>query len=98
VNLYIIIRYFHAEKRNIKVKYDAGWGTIINDDEKNSEYLPGIIKMTVLRIASLLQNESDSNIGITSKSFADSGTRTFINYTNFDKYLIQISNYKLLVI
>jgi hypothetical protein len=89
---------FPYGKRNIKVEYEAGWGITPNDDVVNSEYLPTVIKMTVLRIAALLQTESDSNIGVTSKSFADSGTRTFINTINFDKYLIQISNYKLLVI
>jgi hypothetical protein len=89
---------FPIGKRNIKVEYDAGWGITIDDDEVNSEYLPKIIKMTVLRIATLLQSESAGNIGVTSKSFADSGTRTFINTVNFDKYLVQISSYKLLVI
>ena len=59
-------------------------------------YLPEIIKSSILRIAALLQSESDSNTGITSKSFGDSGSRTFINYTNFDKYLSPISNYRLL--
>jgi hypothetical protein len=89
---------FPVGTRNIKVEYDAGWGITIDDDVANSEYLPEIIKMTVLRIATLLQSESDGNIGVTSKSFADSGTRTFINTVNFDKYLIQISNFKILVI
>jgi hypothetical protein len=89
---------FPCGKRNIKVEYDAGWGTIIDNDKRNSKYLPEIIKMTVLRIASLLETESNGNIGITSKSFSDSGTRTFINTVNFDKYLIQLSNYKLMVI
>jgi hypothetical protein len=89
---------FPYGKRNIKIEYDAGWGITPDNDIANSEYVPSIIRMTVLRIAALLQSESDSNIGITSKSFADSGTRTFINTINFDKYLIQISNYKLLII
>jgi hypothetical protein len=85
-------------KRNIKVEYDAGWGTTIDDDEDNSAYIPEIIKLTVLRIAALLQTESDSNIGVTSKSFADSGTRTFVNTVDYSRYLIQLSNYKILVI
>jgi hypothetical protein len=80
---------FPCGKRNIKVEYDAGY---LDAD------FPEIIKMTVLRIATLLQSESDNNIGVTSKSFADSGTRTFVNTVNFDKYLIQISNYKLIAI
>jgi hypothetical protein len=89
---------FSHGKRNIKIEYNAGWGITPDDDVANSEHLPEIIKMTVLRIATLLQSESDGNIGVTSKSFADSGNRTFVNTVNFDKYLIQISSYKLLVI
>jgi hypothetical protein len=58
--------------------------------------MPTIIKLTVLRIAALLQTESDNNIGVTGVSFGESGSRTFINTVNFDKYLIQISKYALL--
>jgi len=57
---------------------------------------PEIIKLTIMRIASILQTESDSNIGVTSKSFGDSGTRTFINTVNFDKYLMQIAKYRVI--
>jgi hypothetical protein len=89
---------FPCGKRNIKIEYNAGWGITLDDDIANSEYVPTIIKMTVLRIASILQAESDSNIAVSSKSFADSGTRTFINYTDYSKYLLPISIYKLLVI
>ena len=70
---------------NIIVKFTAGFGTD----------LPQIIKLTVLRIAALLQTESNNNIGISGKSFMD-GSRTFINYTNYDKYLISCSKYKLI--
>jgi hypothetical protein len=73
----------------IKIEYTAGY---LDAD------LPQIIKMTVLRIASILQAESDGNVGVQSKSFADSGTRTFTNYTNFDKFLLPLSSYKLIVI
>jgi hypothetical protein len=73
---------------------------ILIDNELNDispEYeIPSIIKMTALRIAALLQSESDSNIGITSKSFGESGARTFINTVNYDKYLVMISNYRII--
>jgi hypothetical protein len=59
---------------------------------------PAVIVLTALRIATLLQTESDNNIGITSKTFGDSGTRVFTNYTNFDKYLLPLSAYKDLTI
>jgi hypothetical protein len=89
---------FPSGKRNIKIEYDAGWGVTVDDDTANGEYLPKIIKMTVLRIASILQSESNQNIGVSSKSFGDSGTRTFINYTDYSKYLLPISIFKILVI
>jgi hypothetical protein len=60
--------------------------------------MPQIIVQTVLRIAALLESESSGNIGVTGKNFAESGGRTFVNFINFDKYLLPISTYKLLVI
>ena len=70
---------------NIIVKFTAGFSTD----------LPAVIKLTVLRIAALLQTESNNNIGISGKSFMD-GSRTFTNFTNFDRYLIACSKYKLI--
>jgi hypothetical protein len=60
--------------------------------------VPAILKQTILRIAALLLTEADNNIGITSKNLGDSGSRTFVNYTNFDKYLIPLSRFKLIKI
>lgn len=71
---------------NIIIRFTAGF---------SSTDLPAIIKLTVLRIAALLQTESNNNIGVSGKSFMD-GSRTFINYTNYDKYLISCSKYKLI--
>ena len=70
---------------NIIITFTAGFGSD----------LPQIIKLTVLRIAALLQTESNNNIGISGKSFMD-GSRTFTNFTNFDRYLIACSKYKLI--
>ena len=70
---------------NIIIRFTAGF----------SEDLPAIIKLTVLRIAALLQVESNNNIGISGKSFMD-GSRTFTNFTNFSKYLDACSKYKLI--
>jgi len=63
---------------------------------ESAEALPETIKGTILRIAALLQTESDGNIGVTGKSFADSGSRTFINFTDFNKFLAPISRWKLI--
>lgn len=75
---------FPKGRRNIKTILTAGYKEV-----------PAIIKLTALRIAGILQTESNNNIGINSKSFQDSGTRTFINTTNFDKYLLQIADYRI---
>jgi hypothetical protein len=78
---------------NENIFYDGGNASSFIGD--NSD-MPKIIRLTVLRIAALLQSESDQNIGVTSKSFAESGTRTFVNTVNFEKYLNQISKFSLL--
>lgn len=75
---------FPAGKRNIEISFNAGFDEI-----------PKLIIMTVLRIAALLQTEGENNIGITSKSWDGEGSRTFVNYANYDKYLIPISSYKV---
>lgn len=56
--------------------------------------IPDIIKTTCLRIAALLQLEESQNIGVNSKSFGDSGSRSFLNVTNYDPYLSKISAYR----
>jgi hypothetical protein len=72
--------------------------TYIKDFNPIDIKMPSVFKQTILRIAALLQTESDNNIGITGKSFGDSGSRTFTNYTNFSKYLDPLSKYKLITI
>lgn len=70
---------------NIHLTYTGGWETI-----------PSSIKHATLRIAALLQTEAQNNIGVTGISNPMEGSRTFINYTNFSKYLTPISQYKLI--
>ena len=53
---------------------------------------PDIIKHATLRIAALMLEETHGNIGISSKSFADL-SKTFINYTNYAKYLAPLAPY-----
>lgn len=68
----------------LSVSYTAGYSTV-----------PDLIKQTVLRIAALLSVEAGENIGVTSQSFDGGNTRSFLNYTNFDKYLAPIARYRL---
>lgn len=69
---------FTAGTNNILISYTAGY------DEAN---IPGVIKLTELRIAALMWTEGNGNIGVTSKSFGDSGTRTFVKTTDYSQYL-----------
>ncbi len=68
---------------NIHVVYTAGFSE-----------MPELIVLTIMRIAALMMEEANGNIGITSKSFADS-SRTFINYQNYDKYLKPLDVYRV---
>jgi hypothetical protein len=76
---------FPAGHGNIIISYTAGWETI-----------PAEIKMAVLRIAALLQSESGGNIGITSKSFGDSGNRTYVKTIDYTPYLLPVAGYKVI--
>ena len=49
--------------------------------------------MAILRIASLMLSEQGGNIGVTSKSFSDQ-SRTFVNYSNYNKFLNPLSIYR----
>jgi hypothetical protein len=48
--------------------------------------MPEAVKLSILRVATLMLSESGGNIGLTGKSF-DGDSRTFINYSNYRKYL-----------
>lgn len=50
------------------------------------EEMPEVVKLSILRVATLMLSESGGNIGLTGKSF-DNNSRTFINYSNYRKYL-----------
>ena len=72
--------------KNIEIEYEAGF----REDE-----IPAIFRQVNIEIANLIQTMSGNNIGITSKSFGSDGTRTFIQNTNYDRYLQNLSKYKL---
>ena len=58
--------------------------------------MPALVKETILRIATLMLMEAGENIGVTGKSFADN-SRSFISYTNYDKYLRPLQNLRKVV-
>ena len=64
-------------KKYISVSFIAGW---------DEDSMPSTIRLAVLRIATLMLQETGGNIGLTGKSFADN-SRTFVSYSNYRKYL-----------
>ena len=58
--------------------------------------IPEVIKLTILRIATLMLMEGGENIGVSGKSFADN-SRTFISYTNYNKYLSPLQTFRKVV-
>lgn len=70
---------------NVEVVYTAGW---------TSTTIPEVIKATILQIASLMLEEAGGNIGITGKTMSEN-SRTFINYTNYDKWLKKLDPYRI---
>lgn len=69
---------FTSGSNNILVSYTAGY---VDED------IPGLIKLTILRIAGLMMTEQGGNIGVSSKSFDQGGSRTFINTKDYSPYL-----------
>jgi hypothetical protein len=97
----------NADTADWKAEYNCGTADSEHEDgviaggiamDTGAPAMPAIFKQTTLRIAALLLTEANDNIGVTSKQFGDSGSRTFISYTNFDKYLSPLSRYKLIAI
>lgn len=75
---------FPSGDNNIYVSYVGGF-----DD------IPGIITISVLRIASLILQEAGGNIGLTGKAFGDN-SRTYINYSNYEKYLRPLDGIRII--
>jgi hypothetical protein len=77
---------FPIGEDNIVVSFTAGW---------EIEQMPSVIVVSILRIATLMLSETGGNIGLTGKSFADN-SRTFINYSNYRKYLQPLDSLRIL--
>jgi len=77
---------FPIGEDNIRLSYTAGW---------EIEQMPSVIVVSILRIATLMLSETGGNIGLTGKSFADN-SRTFVNYSNYRKYLQPLDSLRIL--
>lgn len=63
--------------------------------ETNVTSVPPLVKTTILRIATLMLMEAGENIGVTGKSLPDGNSRTFINYSDYSKYLKPLASYRI---
>lgn len=77
----------------VYVEYFAGYGTQTATGWDFSDLDP-IIRMTILRIASLIHQESQGNIGTTGANLGGV-SRTFTNYTNYDKFLKPLNSLRV---
>ena len=77
---------FPVGEDNIRLSYTAGW---------DAQEMPSVIVVSILRIATLMLSETGGNIGLTGKSFADN-SRTFVNYSNYRKYLQPLDSLRIL--
>lgn len=76
-----------------EVTYTAGYGTLTEGVWDFSDADPAIVS-TILRIAALLHAESEGNIGFTGTNLGNS-SRTFVNYTSYQKYLTPINGFRV---
>lgn len=84
--IYVTIKnYYNYKNIEIDIDFFGGWEITT---------LPSIIKITICEIATLLYLQTNKNIGITGLIGTDGLSRTFINYTNFDKYVKKLEGYK----
>ncbi len=77
---------FPIGEDNIRLSYTAGW---------EIGQMPSVIVVSILRIATLMLSETGGNIGLTGKSFADN-SRTFVNYSNYRKYLQPLDSMRIM--
>lgn len=66
------------------------------EEEWVAQGIPSLIKLTILRIATLMLMEAGENIGVSGKSFADN-SRSFISYTNYSKYLSPLQTFRKVI-
>ena len=71
---------------NVHINYEAGY---------SPEEIPDVIKVSIMRIAALMLQEQGGNIGLTGKAMGEN-SRTFINYTNYDKFLEPLSDLRVM--
>jgi hypothetical protein len=77
---------FPRGEDNIRVSLTAGWEV---------QQMPPVVTLSILRIATLMLSETGGNIGLTGKSFADN-SRTFVNYSNYRKYLQPLDSLRIM--
>lgn len=91
---------WYSFKYNVKDEWlyfdDKITGTLTYSAGYPYKDMPAIIKLTTLRIQALLREESEGDIGITSKDFGDAGGRSFLQYNNFNKYTRPLNGFRRL--
>lgn len=83
---YLYIKnYTNYKNVKVEVDYNVGW---------TDETVDNVFKITIAEIATLIYMGAHKNIGITGLVGGDGMSRTFVNYTNFNKYLSKLEGYR----
>lgn len=101
---------YPEEDKDLREIYIGSAGSVINEylgfkvEEEYSETdigsgevvlkVPEIFKLVCLEIASLMQLEENSNLGVSSSSDVGGIGRTFLNQIDYSKYLARLSAYR----
>ena len=86
-----LLEIYIGTAQNIIKKYV---GFDVENAETGISPVPAEFKLVCLEISALILQEEGMNLGINSKSFAESGSRTFLNITDYSKYLQRLSDYR----
>ncbi len=70
-------------------------GTLVINYLGGIETIPNLIKLATLQIATLKLMETGKKIGVTGTQLPDGMGHTFINYTNYEKYLTVLKGYRI---
>ena len=86
-----LLKIYIGTATNVIKKYV---GFDVEDSEEGIDPIPAEFQLVCLEISALIMQEEGMNLGVNNKSFADSGSRTFLNITDYTKYLQRLSDYR----
>lgn len=76
---------YYRDYRNALIEIKGYW---------NLQPTPDVVKMVILKIASLLAMETNKRIGVTGVQLPDGNGHQYVSYTNYKKHLLALNPYR----